>query len=277
VLKKALVNREKYNMAASNTIAKGASKLFATVGEAGEGALAKQLGDKQGAKAIQDSLSANKLADDALKLLKDTNSPTHKTTGADLTSLAKDNPKASAEELAKLYLGEGTPVSLKQNDTAFKRLQSSQPPSRTADEYVLRNDGDEDLNSGTGLEGMVPQPETGPRGMGALEPTPTTEGVLVGKGETSAQKYTRDQKRREAEKAYFKQSRDPTVQRFAPETVNATPEVTAEVPIDIPGNKFPKGKVAAGVGGVAAAGTVAATLAGRKDPEEKAPTTASIG
>jgi len=37
-----------------------------------------------------------------------------------------------------------------------------------------------------------------------------------------------------------------------------------------------KGKVAAGVGGAAAAGTVAAALAGRKDTEEKAPTTPPI-
>ena len=257
--------------------AKQVSKFFGSSGgDVKPGPLAEKIGAAVGGAAIESSLSAEAKAADAAKLLKKSGSPTYKTTGADLTSLAKDNPKASAEELAKLYLGEGAPVSPKQKDTTLQIMQAAQPPAPSKNDYRLYSDGSETDETGiTSFEGLANRETPGMQGMGALEPTPTTEGVLVGKGETAAQKYARDQKKREAEKAYFKQSRNPTVQRFAPEAaVNATPEVTAEVPpVDIPGNKFPTKKV---VGGVAAAGTVAATLAGRKDPEEKAPTTASI-
>ena len=248
-------------MSGPDKLIKGASKLFFK-GTAGEGALAKNLGEAVGAKAIQDSLSASKLADDTLKLLKETDSPVHKTTGADLISLAKKNPTASPKELVSLYQGGGTGVTVNQSTTAFNKMQAGQPPSPTSKDYVLLNEGDENSNRVTALEGMASPPEEGPRGMGALAPTPTTEGVLVGKGETSAQQYAKDNARRERAKEQFQQSRtnkdtsDQTVQRYAPEV---TSEVTPEVPpVDIPDSKFPTKKV---VGGAAAAGTVAAALA----------------
>ena len=248
-------------MSGPDKLIKGASKLFFK-GTAGEGALAKNLGEAVGAKAIQDSLSASKLADDTLKLLKETDSPVHKTTGADLISLAKKNPTASPKELVSLYHGGGTGVTVNQSTTAFNKMQAGQPPSPTSKDYVLLYEGDENSNRVTGLEGMASPPEEGPRGMGALAPTPTTEGVLVGKGETSAQQYAKDNARRERAKEQFQQSRtnkdtsDQTVQRYAPEV---TSEVTPEVPpVDIPDSKFPTKKV---VGGAAAAGTVAAALA----------------